>query len=250
VVREVADASGRAVWLWGGEPFGASLPDENPSGLGQVSNHSRFPGQYFDAGSGLNYNIHRDYDVVSGRYIQSDPIGLYGGTNTYLYANGNPYVHSDSLGLSWEQGGALLGCGIGGGVGSTLGAAGGASLGATAGLACGPGAPACSTAGAVGLGTAGWIAGGAAGCAGGGAIGGAIGKVVDMCTDDDLEDRCDKQYERENLLCEIHAGGRYYGGRNEAVTVCRRAALVRYSFCLKGIPESDWPPLTGVDTEI
>ena len=60
----------------------------------------RLPGQYADVETGLNYNYHRDYDPGTGRYIESDPIGLDGGSySTYSYANSNPVNGSDPLGL-------------------------------------------------------------------------------------------------------------------------------------------------------
>ncbi len=59
----------------------------------------RFPGQYYQAETGLNQNVNRDYDPLTGKYIESDPIGLRGGPNTYGYARQDPLMRIDPSGL-------------------------------------------------------------------------------------------------------------------------------------------------------
>jgi RHS repeat-associated protein len=76
------------------------VPDENPSGLGAFEFPLRFPGQYADRESNLSYNMARDYSPELGRYVESDPVGLVGGLNTYLHVNADPLRNKDPLGLA------------------------------------------------------------------------------------------------------------------------------------------------------
>jgi RHS repeat-associated protein len=85
-------------WTWDSTPFGEGDPIESPGGLSQFKYNLRFPGQMFDAESGLNYNYFRDYDPAVGRYVESDPIGLGGGINTYAYVKSNPIDFVDTDG--------------------------------------------------------------------------------------------------------------------------------------------------------
>jgi RHS repeat-associated protein len=98
--RSIIDTTGNVVWAWDNtDPFGANVPNENPSNQGQFSFNLRFPGQYADKETTLYYNVNRSYDPATGRYIESDPIGLGGGVNTFAYVGGDPLGASDPLGL-------------------------------------------------------------------------------------------------------------------------------------------------------
>ncbi|PCJ34069.1 MAG: hypothetical protein COA75_14225 [Cellvibrionales bacterium] len=96
----LSDESANIVWLADYSPFGLAIVNEDPDLDGNaVTLNLRFPGQYYDQESQLHYNYFRDYDPQTGRYVQSDPIGLSGGLNTYAYVGNNPIMKTDPLGL-------------------------------------------------------------------------------------------------------------------------------------------------------
>lgn len=102
--RAITDEANNVVWRWDSDAFGSAPPDEDPGATGVLFVFNpRFPGQYFDAETGLHYNYRRDYDPGTGRYMQSDPIGLEGGINTYAYVDGDPLSYVDPDGLQRQQ---------------------------------------------------------------------------------------------------------------------------------------------------
>jgi RHS repeat-associated protein len=93
--HQIVNSSNTQVWFWNHDPFGNGAP----SAAAGFAHRLRYPGQVYDAETGLHSNGHRDYDPRLGRYVESDPIGLAGGINTYVYAGNNPVNAIDPLGL-------------------------------------------------------------------------------------------------------------------------------------------------------
>ncbi|WP_166897107.1 RHS repeat-associated core domain-containing protein [Massilia sp. CCM 8734] len=98
---QATDRSGKIVWAADYDAFGrASITTPvataaNPT----ITSHLRLPGQREDVETALYHNNFRDYDPRIGRYIQSDPIGIAGGINTYAYVLGSPTTLIDPSGL-------------------------------------------------------------------------------------------------------------------------------------------------------
>ena len=104
---ELVDEDGDVVWrqsstLWG-VPTGSHGPPGPPGaagapGGGRVDCPLRFPGQYFDAETGLHYNHHRYYEPGTARYLSPDPLGRTPAPNHHAYVR-NPLQWTDPLGL-------------------------------------------------------------------------------------------------------------------------------------------------------
>lgn len=119
------DTGGTQVWAANADAFGVGTPS------GAATVNLRMPGQYADAESDLFYNWNRYYNPATGRYISSDPIGIEGGLNTFLYAEASPVMYDDPEGLQAAAaciagpnpiclagiGQIAIGAGIGAGVG-------------------------------------------------------------------------------------------------------------------------------------
>jgi RHS repeat-associated protein len=88
------DASQTVQWTATYQPFGYTS-----TGVGLIVQNLRLPGQEFDLETGLYHSGFRDYIPGIGRYLESDPIGLAGGMNTYGYVGGNPTASVDLFGL-------------------------------------------------------------------------------------------------------------------------------------------------------
>ena len=186
------EKSGEVIWQAGAQAFGRTEIE-----VSKIVNNLRFPGQYFDAETGLQDNYFRVYDSQVGRYVESDTIGLAGGVNTSGYVGGNPLNLVDPYGLAAIQDAATIaGCGFG----STWGAVGGGALGGAGGVLCGPGAVVCSPTAGAALATGGAVLGCAVGGTAGNLIGGAVETVIEWCTDS--EEPCEDEVKHCEQICE------------------------------------------------
>jgi RHS repeat-associated protein len=92
------DQDGLVIWTASYAPYGRATPSRSPS-PSSFKLHLRLPGQYEDEETGLHDNRHRTYDPDQGRYLSADPLGLKGGTNGFVYVDGNPLRYVDPDGL-------------------------------------------------------------------------------------------------------------------------------------------------------
>ncbi|QTD46383.1 RHS repeat domain-containing protein [Ottowia testudinis] len=97
---------GAKTWRSYQEAFGQTYTENSGLEL-----NLRFPGQYYDQETNLHQNYFRDYSPQRGRYIQGDPIGLWGGVNLYDYVESGPLSIYDSTGEFAVVGGLLMGGG-------------------------------------------------------------------------------------------------------------------------------------------
>ena len=94
--QKIIEANGGVVWSGEYDAFGnVQINVEN------IVNNLRFPGQYFDAETGLYYNWNRYYDPIVGRYLRVDPIG--DGLNLYDYVLNKPINSIDPWGLCKDK---------------------------------------------------------------------------------------------------------------------------------------------------
>ncbi len=122
--RLVTDDDGKPIWQWPYSAFGGNAPTGvlrvTTNAASAITNQPvqlrattpqefnlRFPVQYWDAETKLSYNYFRNYQPNTGRYTQSDPIGLDGGWNRIGYSDGNPLGKVDPEGLEPSRAEAL-----------------------------------------------------------------------------------------------------------------------------------------------
>jgi RHS repeat-associated protein len=234
-----SNGAGLATWSGGFEPFGRDYTSPSAMNAGIFL---RLPGQWDDAvwdgqrlTSNMYYNLNRWYEPATARYSQPDPMDgvaqayanrlMVRPGNYFAYAQADPLMFADPLGLFPSPGCVLQWTAIG----AAGGAIGGAVLGGAGGaVVCTPFAP--------GVGTIGCGVGGAGGGAVvGGITGGLLGALYGAlrCPDESCKD---KKYELCEAARAVDEGVcRYFAARKDwrRYRACNSQAAVRYSECLR-----------------
>ena len=84
IPREMTDEDGNLLWFGNYTGWGKLKSETNISG---TAHHPfRLQNQYCDRETGLHYNFFRYYEPDAGRFVNQDPIGLFGGSNFYMFA--------------------------------------------------------------------------------------------------------------------------------------------------------------------
>ena len=97
IPREMTDINGNLLWYGEYTAWGRLKKDERV--YRNAHQPFRLQNQYYDEETGLHYNLMRYYEPEAGRFVNQDPIGLWGGANLYWFAP-NTQVWVDFLGLA------------------------------------------------------------------------------------------------------------------------------------------------------
>ena len=96
---ELVTQEGGIAWHSSTDVWGRAVDSSADS---EVDCPLRFPGQYYDAETGLRYNLHRYYDLETASYLTPDLLGLTPAPNDHAYVP-NPLTISDLYGLDYEH---------------------------------------------------------------------------------------------------------------------------------------------------
>ena len=97
IPREMTDKDGNLLWF--GNYTGWGRLKEETKVTDSAYQPFRLQNQYADRETGLHYNFFRYYEPDAGRFVNQDPIGLWGGDNLYRFSS-NIQIWIDPLGLA------------------------------------------------------------------------------------------------------------------------------------------------------
>ena len=97
IPREMTDKDGNLLWF--GNYTGWGRLKEETRVTDSAYQPFRLQNQYADRETGLHYNFFRYYEPDAGRFVNQDPIGLWGGDNLYRFSS-NIQIWIDPLGLA------------------------------------------------------------------------------------------------------------------------------------------------------